>query len=256
MAATRSGLAKRENAPLISSPVRSPEIYGPSAAGGSRPVTAAARAPKMRCSRPTRCPAAPPLRSAASRPRVEAGRVLRFRRRAADHRVMAQERVHLAGEVGREARDAPGLHLDPLRMRAGQADQPVRDARAENQRLLAAHHVDRAGLGLADEARHDVAAAAAFEIDLDHGARRCPAGPPGRSRRAPSTQPSRLPTMPTRATGASGSRASQAPQCLRKTSRCCPSRSADTPSSEDTRSTIVSPSTRRRGSGSFPSRRR
>ena len=64
---------------------------------------------------------------------IEAGRVLRFARRPADHRVVAQERVHLAGEIGREAFDPPGLHLDPFRVRARQADQPVGDACPETR---------------------------------------------------------------------------------------------------------------------------
>ena len=72
---------------------------------------------------------------------VEALRIFRLGGRAADHRMLAQERIHLAGHVGGEARDAPVLHLDPFGMRAGGADQPVLDAGAENQRLLAAHHV-------------------------------------------------------------------------------------------------------------------
>src|SRR5215212_9249994 len=101
---------------------------------------------------------------------VEAGRVLRLGRRPADHRVVAQERIHLAGEIGREPFDSPGLHLDPFRVRARQADQPVRDACPEAERLLAAHDVDRARIGLAEKPRDDVALAAAFDLDLDHGA--------------------------------------------------------------------------------------
>ena len=83
--------------------------------------------------------------------------------------MLAQERVHLAGHVGGEARDAPVLHLDPFGMRAGGADQPVLDAGAENQRLLAAHHIGGAGSRLAEQAGNDVALAAVLQIHRHEG---------------------------------------------------------------------------------------
>src|SRR5829696_7507660 len=87
MAATRSGLAKRENAPLISSPVRSPEIYGPSCSLGSRPVAAA----ENEMQEPNPPPGQAAVALGGVEAAIEAGRVLRFRRRPADHRVVAQE---------------------------------------------------------------------------------------------------------------------------------------------------------------------
>ena len=84
---------------------------------------------------------------------------------------MAQERIHLAGEIGDEALDAASSHLDPFRVRADEADQAVLDPGPESERLLAAHDVDGARRRRAGEARHDTAGAAFAEIDGDGGAR-------------------------------------------------------------------------------------
>ena len=146
--------------------------------GRRRPSTTAARALNRRCrSRPARFAAAVALGGIEAE--VEAVRVLRLGGRAADHRMLAQERIHLAGHVGGEARDAPVPHLDPFGMRAGGADQPVLDAGAENQRLLAAHHVRGARGGLAERPGNDVALAAALEIDRQSRAVAISAGPAG-----------------------------------------------------------------------------
>jgi hypothetical protein len=78
--------------------------------------------------------------------------------------MLAQQPVHLAGHVGGEALDAAVLHLDPFRMSAGRADQSMLDARTQDQRFLATHHVGCAERRLAEQAGDDVALPAALQI--------------------------------------------------------------------------------------------